>query len=86
MRNSVDHKVATTRCRGSLISLLHIKETIFMDLRWRPLTLNSEPELGVSGKAQGQGHRHQQNKGPPQAVAKGRPDFSNDLARVLYLL
>jgi hypothetical protein len=58
----VDDKVATTSCRGSFISLLHIKETLFMDVRWRPLTLKSQPELGGSGKAQGQAH--QQNKGP----------------------
>jgi hypothetical protein len=55
-----------------------------MDVRWRPLTLKSQSELGVSRKAQGQAH--QQNKGPHQVVAQGRPDLSNDLARVLYLV
>jgi hypothetical protein len=80
----VDYMVATTSCRGSSISLLHVKEALFTDVRGRPLTLKSQRELGVSGKAQGQGHH--QNKGPHHVVAKGRPDFSNDLAQVLYLV
>ncbi len=80
----VDHKVATTSYRGSLISLLHLKEALFTDVRYRPLTLKSQPEFGVLGKAQGQGHH--QNKGPHQVVAQGRPDFSSDLAHLLHLV